>query len=673
MRPRLITALALTAGATIAMWGCEQTQPIQYPQTRTVDQVDDYHGTQVADPYRWLENDTASDVTDWVEAENAVTFAYLDQIPFRDQLRQRLEELMDYPRYSAPARRGDYYFFSKNDGLQNQSVIYVQEGLDGEPRVLLDPNTFSDDGTTTLSAFSPSSDGRYVVYGQSVGGSDWSEYHVMEVATGETLPDVVEWVKVSDAAWAGDGFFYSRYPAPAPGQELTAVNENHKVYFHRVGTAQADDQLVYEDPEHPQRFNIVGTTEDERYAILTVADRGTGKDGNAVFYRDLTRPGNDFRPLIPDITDDTYNVMEPVDGAFLVQTNHGAPNGRVVRIPMANPGESNWTDVLPERTNALQSAGTGGGKLFATYLEDVATHAYVSDLDGSNQNEIALPGAGAAGGFGGLSDDAQVFYTYTSFNYPPTIFQYDIASGESTEFRSAKVNGFDPEDYEVKQVFATSKDGTRIPMFLTYRKGLELNGDNPTLLTGYGGFDISLTPSFSPTRVALLENGFVFAQANLRGGGEYGEAWHEAGMKLNKQNVFDDFIACAEWLFANDYTNSERLAIGGDPMAACSWARSRISARIWPKSWWPRPASWTCSASRSGPSAGIGSPTTAPATTPNNSRPSTRTRRCTTSTRAPIIPRCSSPRRITTTAWCRPTRSSTPRPCRRPRPTTIPS
>jgi prolyl oligopeptidase len=561
MRHRLAPTAALAAA--LALSGCSRAPAVEYPPTRTVDQVDDYHGVSVADPYRWLEDDTASEVVDWVKAENAVTFAYLDRIPFRASMKQRLEQLMDYPRYGAPSRHGDYYFFSKNDGLQNQSVLYVQKGIDGTPEVLLDPNTFSDDGTTTLSAFSPSRDGTYVVYGESVGGSDWSEYHVMEVATRRTLPDVIRWVKVSDAAWAGDGFFYSRYPEPAPGEELTSKNENHQVWFHRLGTTQDDDQLVFEDAAYPQRFNILSTTDDERYAILDVSDRGSGKKGNAVFFRDLTRPDRAFTPLVGEITDDEYSVIDRQGDAFLVQTNHGAPNGRVVRIDPRHPDESSWVDVLPERAQALQSARTAGGKLFATYLEDVATKAYAFDPDGTNESEIALPGVGSAGGFGGLPDDTFVFYTFTSFNYPPTIFKYDIATGASSEFRRAEVPGFSADDYEVKQVFATSKDGTRIPMFLTYRKGLQLDGRNPTLLYGYGGFNISLGPGFSAQRVALLENGFVFAQANLRGGGEYGESWHEAGMKLNKQNVFDDFIACAEWLVANGYTSKEKLALQG--------------------------------------------------------------------------------------------------------------
>jgi prolyl oligopeptidase len=549
--------------AAVSFAACNQAPRIDYPATKTVDHVDDYHGTKVADPYRWLEDDNAPDVAEWVKAENAVTFKYLDQIPYRAKLKARLKELYNYPKYGSPFRRGEYYFFSKNDGLQNQSVVYVQKGLEGTPEALIDPNTFSADSSTTLSAFSVSKDGKYAVYGKSVGGSDWSEYHVLEIATRRTLPDVISWVKVSAASWAGDGFFYSRYPAPEKGKELTAKNENHQVYFHKVGTEQKDDRLVFEDPVHPQRFHIMSTTEDERYAVLIVSERGSGKKGNAIFYRDLTKTAQTFTPLVSEITDDSYDVIDNVGDAFLIQTNHGAPNGRVVRVDRNHPDEKDWVEVLPERREPLQGAGTAGGKLFATYLKDVATKAYVYGLDGKDEHEVALPGVGTAGGFGGLEDDTFVFYTFTSFNYPPTIFKYEIASQTSTEFRRAEVPGFDAADYEVKQVFATSKDGTKIPMFLTYKKGLPLDGNNPTLLYAYGGFNISLEPTFSALRVALVENGFVYAQANLRGGGEYGETWHEAGTKLNKQNVFDDFIACAEWLKANQYTSTAKLALQG--------------------------------------------------------------------------------------------------------------
>jgi len=562
MRHRLFV-LTIASAFALTLVACSGAPKLQYPQTRIVDQIDDYHGTKVADPYRWLEDDNAAETLAWVKAENDVTFKYLDAISYRTDLKKRLSALYDYPKYSSPFRRGGLYFVSKNEGLQNQSVIYVQKGIDGAPSMLLDPNSFSTDSTTRLSGLSVSKDAKYAAYGKAVGGGDWIEYHVMDIATKQTLSDTVSWVKVSGAAWAGDGFFYSRYPEPEKGKELTTKNENHTVYFHRAGTAQKDDELVYQDAAHPQRFNNVDVTEDERYAILSVSDRGTGKKGNAVFVRDLTKKDKAFAPLIPEITDDEYNVIDNAGEAFLVQTNHGAPNGRVVRIDPRKPDEKNWVEILPERPEPLQSAGAGGGKLFATYLKDVTTRAYVFSVDGVLEHEVALPGLGTAGGFDGLKDDTFVFYTFTSFNYPPAIFRYDIASKQSTVFRQAEIPGFNAADYEVKQVFCTSKDGTKVPMFLTYRKGLQQNGDNPALLYGYGGFNITTAPGFSALRIALLENGFVYASANMRGGGEYGETWHEAGTKLKKQNVFDDFIAAAEWLVTNKYTSSRKLVLQG--------------------------------------------------------------------------------------------------------------
>ncbi len=562
MRRRLAAFTAVSVCA-VALAACSNPPKFRYPETLKGDQVDDYHGTQVPDPYRWLEDDNSPETLAWVKAENDLTFNYLNRITFRNAIRERLTTLNNYPKYGSPFRRGDYYFFSKNEGLQPQSVIYIQEGLEGEPEVLLDPNAFSADGTTRLSMFSVSKDAKYAAYGKAVGGGDWSEYYVMDIATRETLPEVLKWVKVSGASWAGDGFFYSRYPEPAAGDEITSVNENHQVYFHTAGTPQADDQLVFEDAAHPQRFNNVDVTEDERYAILTVSDRGTGKNGNAVFVRDLRARGNTFAPLVPEITDDEYNVIDNVGTAFLVSTNHLAPNGKVIRIDSRRTAEDNWIDVLPEKEQPLQGASTAGGKLFATYLEDVSSKAYVHALNGTLENEIELPGLGTAGGFGGLRDDKTVFYTFTSFAYPPTIFKYDIAAKESSVFRRVEIPAFHADDYEVKQVFYTSKDGTSIPMFLTYKKGLALDGTNPTLLYGYGGFNITTAPGFSAYRIALLENGFVYASANMRGGGEYGETWHQAGTKLNKQNVFDDFVAAAEWLIANKYTSSNKLALLG--------------------------------------------------------------------------------------------------------------
>jgi prolyl oligopeptidase len=536
---------------------------LTYPESKKVDQVDDYFGTRVADPYRWLEDENSPETAAWVAAENKVTFAYLDTIPYRTKLKARLTQLFNYPRISAPFHRGETYFFTKNDGLQNQSVYYIQKGLNGTPEVFLDPNKFSADGTSVLSAFSPSKDGKYLAYGVSKGGSDWVEIHVMEVATRKTLADELQWLKASGVEWQGDGFYYSRYPAPEKGKELTTKNEYQAVYFHKVGTPQSADELVYDDKDHPQRFQNVGTTEDERFAILSISERGKGKKGNSLFYRDLSKGEKTFSPIVAEIGDISYGVIDNVGDKFLIRTDKNAPNGRVILFDPKNPDEKNWKDVLPERVAPLQGVGTAGGKLFASWRKDVATRAYVFSQEGKLENEIALPGPGTAGGFGGLSDDKVVFYSFTSFNFPPTIYKYDIATKKSTVFRTVDIPGFVPTDYETKQVFYNSKDGTRVPMFLVYKKGLQLDGNNPTLLYGYGGFNIVTAPSFSSLRLALLEQGVVYASANMRGGGEYGEKWHEAGTKLKKQNVFDDFIAAAEYLITNKYTSPSRLAIQG--------------------------------------------------------------------------------------------------------------
>jgi prolyl oligopeptidase len=561
------TALRIArAAAGVALGlglGAAGAQELAYIETKMIDHVDDYHGTQVADPYRWLEDESSPETAAWIVAQNNVTFPYLEAIPFREALRERVTGLNDYERFSAPSRKGPYFFFSKNEGLQNQSVLFIQSGQDGAPEVLIDPNAWSADGTLRLDAFAPSRDAKYAVYGISESGSDWKEYKVMELATKRTLDDSLVWVKVSDIAWHGDGFFYSRYPQPPEGAEIASINEDHRVYFHKVGTPQSADTLVYADAANPQRFHTVSTTEDERYAVLSISDRGKGKDGNAIYIRDLDAGEPEFRPVVEEISDSTFSVIDNVGDALLVATNHKAPNWRVVRIDPKSPAEANWVDVLPERPEPLESAQTAGGKLFATYLKDVTTRAYVYDLTGKLENEIALPGLGAAGGFGGPRDSTFVFFTFNSLNVPPTIYRYDIATRVSTVFREPQVPGYDPSEFETEQVFYTSKDGTRIPMFLVHRKGLTLDGENPTVLFGYGGFNIVEGPTFSAARLALLEQGFVYAIANIRGGGEYGEAWHQQGMKLKKQNVFDDFIAAAEWLIANKYTSSARLAIQG--------------------------------------------------------------------------------------------------------------
>ena len=536
--------------------------PLTYPATRKVDQVDDYHGTPIADPFRWLEDDTSAETKAWVDAQNLVTFGYLDQIPSRDALRARLTELVNYPRHSAPLVKRHWHLFTKNDGLQNQAVYYLQEGEAGTPVVLIDPNTLSPDGTTRVAGLTFNNAGTRIAYMLSQAGSDWQQIRVIDVATREHLPDAIDWVKVSGLAWHGDGFFYSRYPEPEnTDAAYSSVNEDHQVYFHTLGTPQTADRLIYQDRDNPQRFHTVGTTEDERYAVLSISDRGQGKDGNALHVMDLTAPEPAFTPLWTTF-DDQMDALDNVGDELLVLTNRHAPNQRVVRINPAAPDETNWVTVIAERSEPVSGMSIGGRRLFATYLQDVTTRAYVHALDGTLEREIALPGIGTAGGFDGEHDATTVYYSFTSFTAPITVYRYDIASGISTPLRTITLP-FDPTQFDTTQVFVTSKDGTKVPAFIVAKKGLVLDGANPTMLYAYGGFNVSLPPNFSAMRVAFLEQGGVYVQANLRGGNEYGEAWHRAGMKEKKQNVFDDFVAVAEWLFEHRYTCSAKLAIAG--------------------------------------------------------------------------------------------------------------
>jgi len=533
-----------------------------YPTTRKVDTVDTYFGTKVPDPYRWLEDDRSADTKAWVEAENKVTFGYLDQIPYRKPWLQRLEELNNYPKYTTPSRNNEYYYFSKNDGLQNQSVLYRTKGLTGTPELVLDPNKFSAGGTTSLAAFSLSKDGHYAVIGTSEGGSDWRTFKVRDMTTGKDLADLIQWAKVTGASWQGDGFYYSRYPTPEKGKELSTKNENHQVYYHKVGTQQAQDVLAYQDHANPQRFHQVFCSEDQEYVFLTISDRGKGKDGNAVWYRKSRQPDAPFTPIIKEPGDFNYGLVEVVDGKFLMETNDGAQNSRVVLIDPANPAPANWKTILPEKPEPLVSVSSAGGKLFVVYKKDVTDRVYAYDFGGKLLHEIEMPSLGTVSGFGGEKDGKVVFYTFTSFTYPPTQYMYDVATGKSSIYRKAEVK-FDPAAYETKQVFYPSKDGTKIPMFIVYKKGMKLTGKNPTLLYAYGGFNISSNPGFSPSRIAWLEQGGVYCLANIRGGSEYGEKWHEAGMRFKKQNVFDDFIAAGEYLVKNKYTSSKYLAIQG--------------------------------------------------------------------------------------------------------------
>lgn len=537
---------------------------LQYPLTKKVDTVDTYFGTKVADPYRWLEDDKSEETKKWVVAQNAVTHSYLDKIPYRKQFQEAIEKVYNYPKYSAPFRKGEWYYFYKNDGLQNQSVLYRQKGLEAPVELVIDPNKLSPDGTTRLQLFSLSKDGNYAVIGLSKGGSDWESYYVRDMQTGKDLADELNWVKISGAAWKGNGFYYSRYPSPEKGaSDLSAKNENHQVYYHTINTLQSADKLVYENAANPQRFNTTATSEDERFLYLYISDRGKGLDGNAVYFKDLNSAADTvFIPMVKEISNHTFNVVENTADQFLLQTNDGAPNSRIIALNILHPELDKAITIIAEKTEPLLGASTAGGKLFVDYLKDVTSRTYVYDFTGKLLGEVKFPGLGTGGGLGGNKDDKFVFYVFTSFTVPPTIYKYDIASGTSTVFRKPEVS-FNPADYETKQVFYASKDGTKIPMFIINKKGIKLDGNNVTLLYGYGGFNINLEATFGATLLPFLNAGGVYAQANLRGGGEYGEKWHKAGMLLNKQNVFDDFIAAGEYLIAQKYTSNKKLAIRG--------------------------------------------------------------------------------------------------------------
>ena len=555
-KSRLRWLLAALLAATI---GTLSAATIAYPPTQKTDHIDRYFGTEIADPYRWLEDDNSADTKAWVERQNALTFGWLRQIPFRAELLARIRASSNYARYSAPFRKHGLIFFYKNEGLQNQPVLYVQKGFKGRPEVLIDPNTFSPDGTVRLESFTLSRDGRYAAFAKTaIPGSDWHDFYVMDMATRKTLPEALHWVKFSNAAWRGDGFYYSRFPAPARGTELTARSLNQKVYLHKVGEPQSADALVYEDSAHPDWFVNVDTTEDERFAVLGISDRT--KRGNSLHVRDESRGETRFRPVVAEISEDSFDVIDDDGDGLLIASNRDAPKRKLLRYDL-DKGE--WTTVLPEQPDLLESITAAGGKLFATYLADVTARVQVFERDGRLRDRIALPGPGTASGFAGEQGDTEVFYVFTSLNHPPTIFRYDIDERQSRLFRAPEIPGFDASRFETRQVFFKSRDGTRIPMFLVHKKGLVLDGRNPTLLYGYGGFNITLNPTFSAARIAWLEQGGVFALANLRGGGEYGEAWHEAGMRFKKQNVFDDCIAAAETLIRERVSSPDRLALQG--------------------------------------------------------------------------------------------------------------
>lgn len=548
-----------------------QQKKLTYPKAEKVDTVDVYFGTEVADPYRWLENDTSAATAAWVEAENKVTNEYLAQIPFRKQLLERLTNLANYEKIGAPFKKHGKYYFYKNDGLQNQSVLYVQDSLEGEPRVFLDPNKLSDDGTVALTGLSFSHDGKYAAYTISRSGSDWTEIYVLDTATDQLLDDHIEWAKFTGAAWQGDGFYYSAYDAPVKGKEFSNVNENHKVYYHKIGTPQTEDKLIYQNPAYPKRFYYTGTSEDER--ILFVYESGAGR-GNNLFIKDLKKANAPFIQLTTDF--DYQYPIEVIDNNVYIFTNYGAPKNRIMVADINNPKLENWKELIPEMESVLSSAEVIGGKLFLTYDKDASNHAYVYSQKGEHMHEIKLPSLGSVG-FSGTKDDKECFFVFTSFTTPGTIYKYDMDKNSYELYRAPKVE-FNSDDFVTEQAFFPSKDGIMIPMFLTYKKDLERNGNNPVFLYGYGGFGISLNPGFTTSRIPFLENGGIYAQVNLRGGSEYGEEWHIAGTKMQKQNVFNDFISAAEYLINNKYTNPDKIAIvggsnGGLLVGACMTQR----------------------------------------------------------------------------------------------------
>ena len=533
-----------------------------YPVAKKGDQVDNYHGVSVPDPYRWLEDLDSPDTRAWVEAENKLTFGYLSTIPARERIKDRLTKLWNYERFSIPFRKGNYYFYSRNNGLQNQSVLYKVVDLNSEPAILLDPNSLSKDGTVALSGISVSEDGKRLAYGLSSSGSDWQEWHVRDVESGADLPDLIKWVKFAGASWKkdGSGFFYSRYDEPKAETMMKGTNYFQKLYFHKIGTPQSEDQLIYDRPDQKDWFIRGSVTQDGNYLVINI---GAGSDvKNRVYYKDLRAKDSQIVKLLDDF-DASYNLIDNDGPVFWFQTDLGASRGKVVAIDTRHPERSNWKVVVPESQSTLEGVNLLNKNMFvASYLTDAHTQVKIFKTDGAFVRDVSLPGTGSAGGFGGERTDKETFYSYTSFTTPPTIFRYDLETGKSTVFRQAKVD-FDSNAYETKQVFYPSKDGTKIPMFITYKKGIKLDGNNPTYLYAYGGFNISTTPAFSVGNLVWMEMGGVYASACLRGGGEYGEEWHQAGTKLRKQNVFDDFIAAAQWLIANKYTSTPKLAVGG--------------------------------------------------------------------------------------------------------------
>ncbi len=534
---------------------------LTYPSSYKSNQVDNYHGTSVTDPYRWLEDPDSEETKTWIEAQNQVTFGYLSEIPAREKSKQRLTKLWDYEKYGIPFKEGERYFYFKNDGLQNQSVLYTLKTLGDQPKVLLDPNKLSEDGTIALSGLSISENGKLLAYGLSSSGSDWQEWKVRDVETGEDLQDYLKWIKFSGASWThnNQGFFYSRYDEPNEKTQLEDVNYYQKLYYHQLGNPQSEDVLIYHRPDQKEWGFSGGVTEDGHYLIISIWSGSDSK--NLVFFKDLTNSNSEVVELINQFEAD-YSFIDNDDSVFYFRTDLNVPRGKVIAIDTKNPSPENWREIIPQSAETLESVGILNNQFVADYLKDAHSQIKIFDLNGAFVREVELPGLGSAGGFGGKRHDTETFYSYTSFTTPGTIYRYDMITGKSTLFRQPQVD-FNPDDYETKQIFYQSKDGTRVPMFITHKKGIKLDGNNPTYLYAYGGFNASMTPGFSVSLLVWMEMGGVYAMPNIRGGGEYGEEWHQAGMKDKKQNVFDDFIGAAEWLIANKYTKTEKLAIAG--------------------------------------------------------------------------------------------------------------
>ena len=546
--------------AVLIVWSCGNenvTEVQKYPETKKIDHVDTYFGTEVPDPYRWLEDDRSAETAEWVKAENEVTFAYLNNIPFRDKIKDRLESLMNYERVYAPRKHGNWQYFYRNNGLQNQNVLYRTDLEGNNEEVFLDPNTFKEDGTISLSSTSFTQDGSLIAYLISEGGSDWRKAIIMNTESRQILEDTLIDLKFTGIAWQGnEGFYYSSYEKPE-GSELSQITQEHRLFYHKLGTDQAEDQLIFGGEGQVRRYIGGYLTEDERYLVITASKSTTG---NELYIKDLSDPKNPIIPIVADFEGEHY-VLDNDGSTLFIHTNHMAPNNRIVKVDANNPEITNWEDLIAEN-NMVMSATTAGMRIFAFYLEDAKTKVVQYNRDGSKERDIELPGIGTATGFGGLEDDSEVYYSFTSFTSPNSIYKYSIKEGASVLYERPDID-FDPDNFETKQVFYTSKDGTKIPMFIVHKKGLELNGKNPTYLYAYGGFNVSLLPSFRTSRLVWLENGGIYAQPNLRGGGEYGEDWHNAGIKMKKQNVFDDFIAAGEYLVAEGYTSHDYLAIAG--------------------------------------------------------------------------------------------------------------